>query len=111
MFIFNFRNSPHAPMGYNSSKQVKREIERRIDQIDKLYFEPRLYGDDGDKFILGKLPPYYYRMKAVDDVKLLEKEIPISRGSSHLRSFLLNYLNGSSSTKCVHQFGTLHFYL
>lgn len=91
----------------HGSKNVKREIERRLDVIDKLYFEPELLAKD-DKFILkpgAVLEPYYYRMKAIDDVKLLEKEIPINRGKQTLRSFLLNYLTPTgSSQKLIHQF-------
>lgn len=91
----------------HGSKNVKREIERRLDVIDKLYFEPELLAKD-DKFILKPgtiLPPYYYRMKAIDDVKLLEKEIPIIRVKQTLRSHLLNYLSPTgSSQKLIHQF-------
>jgi hypothetical protein len=44
-------------------------------------------------------------MKAVDDVKLLEKEIPIPKGKQTLRSFLLNYLSpNGTNQKLVHQF-------
>lgn len=42
-------------------------------------------------------------MKAVDDLKLLEKEIPVARGSQPFRPFLLNYLAGTSQ-KLIHQF-------
>lgn len=75
--------------------------------VNKLYFEPQLLATD-DKFILkpgSSLPPYYYRMRAVDDLKLLEKEIPVNRGNQVLRSFLVNYLtSGGSSQKLIHQF-------
>lgn len=72
-----------------------------MEVIDKMYFEPQLLDD---KYILNdkeKLP-YYFRMKAVDDVKLLDKELP-SRGSQPLRPFLINYLTGCSQ-KLIHQF-------
>lgn len=82
-------------------------MERRLDVVDKLYYEPELLAKD-DKFILKPgttLPPFYYRMKAIDDVKLLEKEIPMTRGKQTLRSFLLNYLSPTgSSQKLIHQF-------
>jgi len=113
LFIFGKRQivrftlkSKHS-YSLHGSKNVTREIERRLEVVDKMYFEPKLLTDD-DKFILKPgttLPPYYYRMRAVDDVKLLEKEIPIPRGKQTLRSFLLNYLNSSgSSQKLIHQF-------
>lgn len=97
-----FRHIPHAPIGHNAKDHIRKEIERRLDCVGKLFFEPQLLGND-DKFIGSQLPPYYYRMKAVDDLKLLEKEIPVARGSQPLRSFLLNYLTGSSQ-KLIHQY-------
>jgi hypothetical protein len=100
-FIF-FRHSPHAPIGNNAGKQIKKEIDRRLDVINKLYYEPQLL-DNSDKFIPNKLPNYYFRMKAVDDLKLLEKEIPTTRGQQPIRSFLLNYLTNSSQ-KLIHQY-------
>jgi hypothetical protein len=43
-------------------------------------------------------------MKAVDDLKLLEREIPIVRGSREsLRSFLVNYFAGTSQ-KLINQY-------
>lgn len=103
-FTIRSRHTPHAPLGHNASKNIKREIERRLDVIDKMFFEPQLLAND-DKFILkpgSQLLPYYYRMKAVDDLKLLEKEIP-TRGSQPLRPYLVNYLTGCSQ-KLIHQF-------
>lgn len=106
--VRNFRHSPHVPLAHNATKAIKREIERRLESVEKLFFEPQLLDKNLGKLILKpnmKLPPYYYRQKAVDDVKLLEKEIPISRGSQTLRSFLKNYLGSSgTSQKLVHQF-------
>ncbi|XP_070500190.1 protein C1orf43 homolog [Chironomus tepperi] len=103
-FTLRSRHTPHAPLGQNANKPIKKEIERRLDVLDKLFFEPQLLAAD-DKFILkpgSQLLPYYYRMKAVDDVKLLDREIP-NRGSQPLRSFLINYLSGCSQ-KLIHQF-------
>lgn len=68
-------------------------------------FEPQLLSTNDDKFILKpstQLLPYYYRMKAVDDLKLLLKEIP-ARGTQPLRPYLINYLTGCSQ-KLIHQF-------
>lgn len=105
-FSANFLFYRHTYSFYGN-KNVKREIERRLDVVDKLHFEPQLLPDD-NKYILkpgSTLPPYYYRMKAVDDVKLLEKEIPIPKGKQTLRSFLLNYLSpNGTNQKLVHQF-------
>lgn len=77
-FTLRGRRGPHVAVGHDARKSIKKEIERRIDSIQKIYFEPRLLWDtkkdDGEKYILrpdSNLPPYYYRMKAVDDVKEL----------------------------------------
>lgn len=51
---------------------MKKEIERRIEVIPKIQYEPQLIGDP--RLILtprGHVPPHYYRLKAVDDVKTL----------------------------------------
>lgn len=69
-----------------------------------MFFEPQLLADD-DKFIVkpgSQILPYYYRMKAVDDLKLLEKELPKTQRQA-LRPFLINYLTGCSQ-KTIHQF-------
>lgn len=106
MLILINRHTPHAPIAHNGKEHIRKEIDRRLEAVGKLYFEPQLLSSNDDKFILkpgSQLKPYFYRMKAVDDIKLLEKEIPISRGSQPIRPFLLNYLGGTSQ-KLVHQF-------
>lgn len=61
---------------------LKREIERRIEVVPKIAFEPKLLtvdqDDDRSKYILPPaesndkpLLSHHYRMKAVDDVKKL----------------------------------------
>ncbi|XP_050083254.1 protein C1orf43 homolog [Anopheles aquasalis] len=117
-FTLRQRRGPHVSVGHDAKKSIKREIERRLDSIQKIYYEPKLIWDekkDGDKYILqpdSKLPPYYWRMKAVDDVKELEREVAKQDGSTRhprdsLRAFLLTTLaaplNGSGQ-KLIHQF-------
>uniref|UniRef100_A0A1Q3FEG4 Putative nice-3 family member n=2 Tax=Culex tarsalis TaxID=7177 RepID=A0A1Q3FEG4_CULTA len=117
-FTLRGRRGPHVAVGHDARKSIKKEIERRIDSIQKIYFEPRLLWDtkdDGERYILrpdSNLPPYYYRMKAVDDVKELEKEIAKQDGTTRhprdsLRAFLLVSLaaplNGAGQ-RLIHQF-------
>ncbi|XP_036333588.1 protein C1orf43 homolog [Rhagoletis pomonella] len=115
-FTLRSRRGPHVPVGNDAKKTLRREIERRLDCIQKIAQEPRLPWDD-DKYILRTdqpVPPYYYRMKAVDDVKTLESEIMRSDGSMRhpydsLRAFLLTTLaattlNGSGQQRMIHQF-------
>ncbi|CAD7089527.1 unnamed protein product [Hermetia illucens] len=113
-FTIRSRRGPHVPVGNDAKKSIRREIERRLDCIQKIAYEPKLLWDD-DKYIVRPdqpLPPYYYRMQAVDDVKVLEKEITRNDGSvrhpnESLRAFLLITLaaplNGSGQ-RMIHQF-------
>lgn len=55
-------------------QSLKKEIERRIEVIPRIQYEPQLISDP--RYILtpgGQAPPHYYRLKAVDDVKSLGK--------------------------------------
>lgn len=103
----------------NVPKVIRREIERRLHCAQKIIHEPKLIAEDG-KFILrnangsSSLPPYYYRQRAVDDVKWLQKEITKHDGSvrftsDNLRSYLLSQLKGpvngaAGQQRLIHQF-------
>lgn len=113
-FTIRSRRGPHVPVGSDAKKEIRKEIERRLDCIQKIVKEPKLLWQD-DKYILKpdqKLPPYYYRMKAVDDVKVLEKEIARNDGSirhphDSLRSFLVTTLSlalNGTGQRMIHQF-------
>lgn len=59
-------------------QSIKKEIERRLDCIQRIAYEPQLIWDDDSRYILKPdttLPPFYYRLKAVDDIKILGKNI------------------------------------
>uniref|UniRef100_T1PHA6 NICE-3 protein n=1 Tax=Musca domestica TaxID=7370 RepID=T1PHA6_MUSDO len=113
-FTLRSRRGPHVPVGNDAKKALRKEIERRLDCIQKIQVEPKLLWND-DKYILQKdkpLPPYYYRMQAVDDIKILEREIAKSDGAvrhayENLRAFLLttlsSCLNGTGQ-RMIHQF-------
>uniref|UniRef100_A0A1I8QBL8 Uncharacterized protein n=1 Tax=Stomoxys calcitrans TaxID=35570 RepID=A0A1I8QBL8_STOCA len=113
-FTLRSRRGPHVPVGNDAKKALRREIERRLDCIQKIAQEPKLLWND-DKYILQcdkPLPTYYYRMQAVDDVKILEREIAECDGATrhaydNLRAFLLttlsSCLNGSGQ-RMIHQF-------
>jgi len=58
----------------NVFQSLKKEIERRIEVIPRIQYEPQLISDP--RYILtpgSQAPPHYYRLKAVDDVKTLGK--------------------------------------
>lgn len=54
-------------------QSLKKEIERRIEVIPRIQYEPQLISDP--RLILTSrgpgVPPHYYRLKAVDDIKTL----------------------------------------
>uniref|UniRef100_A0A182NSG1 Uncharacterized protein n=1 Tax=Anopheles dirus TaxID=7168 RepID=A0A182NSG1_9DIPT len=127
-FTLRQRRGPHVAVGHDAKKvervqtwqnSIKKEIERRLDCIQKIYYEPQLLWNDqqkdDEKYILKPdttLPPYYWRMKAVDDVKELEREIAKQDGATRhprdsMRAFLLTTLaaplNGSGQ-RLIHQF-------
>ncbi|KAL7736737.1 hypothetical protein ACLKA6_015590 [Drosophila palustris] len=116
-FTLRSRRGPHVPVGTDAKKGLRREIERRLDCIQKIAQEPMLLWTDTDKYIVqpeleSDLPPYHYRMKAVDDVKLIESEIARADGSTRhahesLRAFLLTTLSVTllgTGQRIIHQF-------
>ncbi|XP_026296403.1 uncharacterized protein C1orf43 homolog isoform X2 [Apis mellifera] len=113
-FALRSRRGPHIPIGHDARKSLKKEIERRIEVIPKIQYEPQLIGDP--RLILtprGHVPPHYYRLKAVDDVKTLGNlSLYIRRHpSENLRAYLLatlaTPLNGSGQ-RLIHQFCDLY---
>ncbi|XP_020290634.1 uncharacterized protein LOC109858110 isoform X1 [Pseudomyrmex gracilis] len=117
-FALRSRRGPHVPIGHDAKKSLKKEIERRIEVIPRIQYEPQLISDS--RYILtpgGQAPPHYYRLKAVDDVKTLEAEITkydncLKRHpSENLRAYLLTTLatplNGSGQ-RLIHQFCDLY---
>lgn len=118
-FALRNRRGPHIPVGHDAKKSIKKEIERRLDCIQRITYEPQLLADDDSSYILqpdSSLPPYYYRLKAVDDIKLLEMEIAKQDSSirlprDSLRAFLLTTLAapmGPAGQRLIHQFCDLY---
>ncbi|XP_049787019.1 protein C1orf43 homolog [Schistocerca cancellata] len=119
-FALRSRRGPHVPIGHGAKKSLRRELERMIDVIPRIVYEPKLMTDDDPQYILQpgtELPPHYFRLKAVDDVRLLEQEITrqdnclVRHPPENLRAFLLSALavplNGLGP-KLVHQFCDLY---
>lgn len=119
-FALRSRRGPHVPVGHDACKALKREIERRIDLIPRVVCEPQLLSKTDPRYILypgQQIPSHYYRLKAVDDVKVLEREITkqdsmcLRHPSDNLRAYLLTSLaaplNGSGQ-RLIHQFCDLY---
>ncbi|KAJ8977302.1 hypothetical protein NQ317_009320 [Molorchus minor] len=119
-FALRSRRGPHVPIGHDAPKGLKRDIERRLDLIQKIVCEPQLISKTDPRYIVcpgQQIPAHYYRLKAVDDVKILESEITkhdsclVRHPSENLRAYLLTTLaaplNGSGQ-RLIHQFCDLY---
>ncbi|XP_030766812.1 uncharacterized protein C1orf43 homolog [Sitophilus oryzae] len=115
-FTLRSRRGPHVPIGHDGPKALKREIERRLDLIPRIVCDPKLISKTDPRYIVcpgQQIPAHYYRLKAVDDVKILENEITkqdpclFRHPSENLRAYLLTTLaaplNGSGQ-RLIHQF-------
>ncbi|CAB3244299.1 unnamed protein product [Arctia plantaginis] len=112
-FALRSRRGPHVPIGTDAKKYLKREIERRIEAVPRIMYEPRLLSTEPSHYILEPQQPYHYRFRAVDDVKTLEEEIARQDAGlrrhprESLRAFLLSSLAApldGRGQKLVHQF-------
>ncbi|XP_050674654.1 protein C1orf43 homolog isoform X2 [Leptidea sinapis] len=112
-FALRSRRGPHVPIGADAKKCLKKEIERRIEAVPRIMYEPRLSCEELSHYILEPQQPYHYRFRAVDDVKTLEEEIarqdPNLRRHPResLRAFLLTSLAApldGKGQKIIHQF-------
>lgn len=97
-FALRSRRGPHVPIGHGAKKvrnygvgklrsikgnlkidnfrfqSLKRELDRMIEVIPRVIHEPHLINNNDPRYILQpgtELPPHYFRLKAVDDVKSL----------------------------------------
>ncbi|KAK7073244.1 hypothetical protein SK128_025666 [Halocaridina rubra] len=107
------RRDPHIP-GTEAKKTLRREIERRLDRIADIYYEPKLLTFELDGQSNSDLPPYYFRMKAVDNMKYLEQELMSLEGVSprgsreSIRAYLMSLTNpgcvlASVEQKIIHE--------
>ncbi|KAK6643718.1 hypothetical protein RUM43_005228 [Polyplax serrata] len=120
-FALRSRRGPHIPVGHGAKTVVKREIEHLIEVIPRIVFEPPLIDENTSSTVLPSLnknpTSHICRLKTVNEVKLLEKEIAkkdhtLQRcANENLRSFLLTTLISSgngSNQKLIHRFCDLY---
>ncbi|XP_065202311.1 protein C1orf43 homolog [Planococcus citri] len=122
-FALRSRRGPHVPVGHDAKKSLRREIDRRVEVIPKIMYEPKLLESNDPKYILpptdnvSYMSPFYCRLKAVDDIKKLEAEIAksdktlVRHPSENLRAYLLNTLAApmnSVGQRTIHQFCDLY---
>lgn len=111
------RRGAHYPIGQNAPRSLQREINRRLEQIDHIKYEPKLLAEDdyrhakGD--ISGEKCSYIYRLKALDAYKqfdeLVKKVEPrlVRTPDCSVRKFVLQVrespitpMKGASSNLC-----------
>ncbi|KAM6910014.1 protein C1orf43 homolog [Xenentodon cancila] len=66
------RRGPHAPIGHNAPKELRQEIEAKLNLVQKIQFEPRLLSPDDDRLNQREHSgsyDYLYRMKALDALR------------------------------------------
>ncbi|XKL68466.1 hypothetical protein PGB90_003957 [Kerria lacca] len=90
-FALRSRRGPHVPVGHDAKKSFRREIDRRIECIPKILYEPKILDTNDPKYILPPsenciyLSSLYYRSRAVDDVKKLGNTYKlIYKGNLHI---------------------------
>jgi len=117
-FALKNRRGPHVPIGHDAPKLLRRTIDDRLSKISDLLLEPRSLQVNTIISIsatenLEKSKSHYYRMKALDDVKIFEERLrekcPHAKRKSmeSLRSYLFSVMVGgvaaaSRKTKLIH---------
>lgn len=116
-FSLKNRRGPHVAIGHDAPKHLRREMDDRFCRIIALKLEARSLlvekSFSGEPNVEDQRPTStWYRMKAVDDVKIFEEKIREKYPSmkrkplESLRSYLLTVLSGSSpgskKVKLVH---------
>jgi len=116
-FALRSHRGPHAPLGYDANKTLRREILRRIDAVPKVTYEPQMLRDEVEqKYVTdpdGQKPCHYYRMKVVDEAKSLEMSLQKKKlGKRHtfesLRSYFIVILTPQVDPRVVHQLCDLY---
>lgn len=119
-FTLRSRRGPHAPIAQDAPKSLRQELERRLDNVDEINYEPVVLKPEQDftKTREAVLLPHLYRMKAVDCLSSLENDIlakdPNKRRhkDQDVRVYLLKLTQGGPLTGCdtrlLHEFADLY---
>lgn len=100
-FALKSRRGPHVNIGHGAPKALSLEIDRYLDVVSDIGYEPRLLKEDNtsDNFTQNSLnhPTHIYRMKAVDALLQLEEAIAAAdahkiRQPGHDLRIYLHYL-------------------
>ncbi|CAG0889908.1 unnamed protein product [Darwinula stevensoni] len=97
-FTLRSRKGPHVPVGHGASGGMQKEINRRLDRLTEICYEPKLLFEPSTEKTGA-----FYRMKAVDSLKVLEEELwklhPITRRypGNNVRAYYLSLSSGPLS--------------
>ncbi|XP_062311612.1 protein C1orf43 homolog isoform X2 [Osmerus eperlanus] len=101
-FAMRSRRGPHVPLGHNTPKDLKQEMDSRLSKVQEIRFEPRLLSGDDDRLQHGGCYDYLYRMRALDairDCDISFRELggtPTAVTGRRFRTWLLELRNSSS---------------
>ncbi|CAG0914163.1 unnamed protein product [Notodromas monacha] len=101
--VLKSRKGPYVPIGSGASRGMQREVLRRLERVSKIKVEPKLLHlerqpSPNQRHVTSQ--PYYFRMKAIDDMKCLEDEIlqmhkvPFRPAGDSLRLYFMSLLSG-----------------
>ncbi|KAJ8664979.1 hypothetical protein QAD02_006641 [Eretmocerus hayati] len=116
-FSLRSRRGPHTPIAYDTEKALRKEIERRIQVIPRIQFEPHLQECYQRSLDACHQSSTYYRVKTVNGLKILDTHI-MNRDSSYkrhpnenIRRFLINVLPATfndNGQHLIHEFCDLY---
>ncbi|XP_056142483.1 protein C1orf43 homolog isoform X2 [Lampris incognitus] len=99
------RRGPHVPLGHNAPKDLRQEIDSKLNKVQKIHFEPRLLSPEDDRLnCRGRSGcyDYLYRMRALDairDTDLPFRELggtPTAITGKRFRTWLLELRNSNA---------------
>jgi len=122
LFIFAKRQimrftlrGPHVPVGHGTPRWLRKEIDRKLDLVGRVKYEPRLIPDEG--LVEPVTPETLCRMQAMDDIKVLELQLKaadskaIKLPGENIRTFLIAQSAGilkGCQPKTIHQLCDLY---
>ncbi|XP_056142484.1 protein C1orf43 homolog isoform X3 [Lampris incognitus] len=104
-FAMKSRRGPHVPLGHNAPKDLRQEIDSKLNKVQKIHFEPRLLSPEDDRLnCRGRSGcyDYLYRMRALDairDTDLPFRELggtPTAITGKRFRTWLLELRNSNA---------------
>ncbi|KAJ3597750.1 hypothetical protein NHX12_001267 [Muraenolepis orangiensis] len=71
-FAMKTRRGPHVPLGHNAPKDLRQEIDAKLNMVQKIQFEPRLISPVDERLKYkgqSGCYDYIYRMRALDAIR------------------------------------------